>query len=268
VRITLIGASELRIIWDDLLDEIGFRVYGGDLMTPPGTVAANVGANVTSHSVTNAPANTMHCYSVAALRPLGEGSASPPVCATTPASGTASGAPTAPTITGVSQVPTGNGVIGLRIDWTDTSSNETGFQIWRGDQLLTNVAANATTYVDYGWSPAMAVCFRVAATRANGPAASSQPSCIGSSGGATWPAPPTDLRLSAAGGNLGVRLEWNDNSANEDGFRVLRNGQTIATTAPNIRTYPDFNLSSGVQNCYRVVAFNGAGEAASNEACR
>jgi hypothetical protein len=266
VRVTVIGASELRVSWDDTLDEIGFRIYGGDPLTPNAPLVANVPANVTSYSVTGLLPNATQCYAVAALGPGGESPTGRPVCATTPSG--AGGLPTAPVVIGISQVPTGSGVIGLRVDWTDTSSNETGFQIWRGDQLITTLAANATTYIDYGWSPAMPVCYRVAATSANGQAATSQPSCVGSASGTSWPTAPAGLHLSPAGGGLGLRLDWSDTSANEDGFRILRNGQTIATVAPNIHTYPDFNLSTGVVHCYRVVAFNSAGESASNEACQ
>jgi hypothetical protein len=262
----VIGASELRVIWDDTLDEIGFRVYGGDPLAPAAPVVAGVPANVTSYSVTGLFPNVTRCYALAAVGTGGESPTGRPVCATTPSG---SGAlPPAPVVIGVSQVPTGTAVTGLRIDWTDTSSNETGFQVWRGDQLITTLTTNATTYIDYGWSPAMPVCYRVAATSANGQASSSQPTCVGSAGGTSWPTAPADLHLAPAGGTLGIRLGWTDASANEEGFRIVRNGQTIATVAPNVRTYPDFNISTGVVNCYRVVAFNDVGEAASNEACQ
>jgi hypothetical protein len=261
----VIGASELRVSWDDTLDEIGFRIYGGDPLAPSAPLVANVPANVTSYSVTGLFPNVTRCYAVAALGQAGESPTGRPVCATTPTG--SAGVPTAPVVIGVSQVPTGTGIIGLRVNWTDTSGNESGFQIWRGEQLITTLAANATTFIDYGWSPAMPACYRVAATSANGQASSSQPTCFGSTGGTSWPTAPSGLHLSPAGGALGLRLRWTDSSANEEGFRILRNGQTIATVAPNVYSYPDFNLNAGIVNCYRVVAFNAAGEAASNEAC-
>ncbi len=266
VQVTIIGANELRLAWGDTLDEIGFRVYGADSPNTPMTLVTQVPANVTSYSATGLPQNTTHCYRVSAVRPPAESPLSQPACATTP-SGTAL-APTAPVLLGISQVPTGTAATsGLEIDWTDTSNNETGFQIWRGDQLLATTAPNATSYIDYSWSPAMAACYRVIAINSAGQAAS-QPMCVGSTGSSAWPTAPADLRLSPAGGGLGLQLRWNDTSVNEEGFRIVRNGQTIATVGPNVNSYPDFNLPKSTGNCYRVIAFNAAGEASSPQVCQ
>ncbi len=265
LQVAIIGGNELRLTWGDTPDEVGFRVYGADSPNALMALVTQVPANVTSYSVTGLPPNTTRCYTVSAIRPPAESPLSPPACATTP-SGTAS-VPTAPVILGISQVPTGTAIAGLEIDWTDTSSNETGFQVWRGDQLLATTAPNATRYIDYTWSPAMAACYRVIAVNPAGQVAS-QPMCVGSTASTAWPTAPADLRLSPAGGGLGLQLRWTDTTANEDGFRIVRNGQTIATVGPNVTSYPDFNLPTSTGNCYRVIAFNAAGEASSPQVCQ
>ena len=69
-------------------------------------------------------------------------------------------------------------------------------------------------------------------------------------------------------------LSWNDTSSNEDGFKIERKTGTngayaqIAVTAMNTATYLDSTLSDSTQYCYRVRAYNTAGDSAfSNESC-
>jgi len=62
------------------------------------------------------------------------------------------------------------------------------------------------------------------------------------------------------------RLNWTDNSDNEDGFIVERKGpietvySEIARTAKNIRAYDDLTVPTAELHCYRIKAFNAAGE--------
>jgi hypothetical protein len=71
-----------------------------------------------------------------------------------------------------------------------------------------------------------------------------------------------------------LQLSWVDNSANEDGFKIDRMSGTsgafvaIATVGANVTSYTDPNLSDGTNYCYRVKAFNSAGESPSVEACK
>jgi Divergent InlB B-repeat domain/FG-GAP-like repeat len=70
----------------------------------------------------------------------------------------------------------------------------------------------------------------------------------------------------ASAGDL--QLAWNDNSNNEDGFKIERKTGTngtfaqIATVGANVTSYPDVGLADGVTYCYRVRAFNSAGNSA------
>jgi hypothetical protein len=68
-------------------------------------------------------------------------------------------------------------------------------------------------------------------------------------------------------------LTWQDNSDNEDGFKIERKSTPtdtfgeINTVAANVVTYKD-TVTDGQQKCYRVRAFNAAGDSAfTNEAC-
>ncbi len=86
------------------------------------------------------------------------------------------------------------------------------------------------------------------------------------------PFAPTNLSATA-GSPSQINLSWTDNSGNEEGFRVERktgSGGTyslIATTAGNVASYSDDNLSASTAYFYRVLAFNSEGESSySNEA--
>jgi hypothetical protein len=70
-----------------------------------------------------------------------------------------------------------------------------------------------------------------------------------------------------------LTLSWSDRSNNEDGFRIERMVSggilaQVATVSANVTSYTDANLSSGLNYCYVVRAFNSAGTSdASNAAC-
>ncbi|HEY6205549.1 MAG TPA: fibronectin type III domain-containing protein [Chthoniobacterales bacterium] len=71
-----------------------------------------------------------------------------------------------------------------------------------------------------------------------------------------------------------LQLNWADNSTNEDGFKVERSigsGGTfsqLATVGANITTYADTSVVVGTQYCYRIRAYNVAGDSPySNAAC-
>jgi len=78
-----------------------------------------------------------------------------------------------------------------------------------------------------------------------------------------------DNKLQAAS----LTLSWSDKSNNEDGFRIERmvSGGVlaqIATVGANVTSYSEANLTSGLNYCYVVRAFNSAGVSdASNAAC-
>jgi Divergent InlB B-repeat domain len=70
----------------------------------------------------------------------------------------------------------------------------------------------------------------------------------------------------------GLALSWQDNSTNEDGFKIERASNAsyveIASVGPNVQTYTDSGLVEGASYCYRVRAFNASGVSSpSNEAC-
>jgi probable HAF family extracellular repeat protein len=80
----------------------------------------------------------------------------------------------------------------------------------------------------------------------------------------TPPAAPSGLVGTALSGAR-IRLNWTDNAANEQGFRVQRalgsQGRfvRIATVGPNVTTFTDATVTAGKLYRYRVKAYNDAG---------
>jgi hypothetical protein len=67
---------------------------------------------------------------------------------------------------------------------------------------------------------------------------------------------PTDLQATAAS-NTEVTVSWADNSQNESGFRVYRNGALVHTTGPNGTSWQDTGLTPATWYEYQVEAYNG-----------
>jgi hypothetical protein len=154
----------------------------------------------------------------------------------------------------------------VRLDWTDVASNEDGYRVIRGSQVLATVGANTTSYVDTAYVPSASTdCYTVIAYNGVGEAPSGQ-LCPGTAN-ARPPAAPGRLRLAVRFDNSGIVLHWDDNSSNEEGFRVLRRGVVIAELGANVRDWEDKEPLFTAQNCYTIVAYNGAGESSSSQLC-
>ena len=65
-----------------------------------------------------------------------------------------------------------------------------------------------------------------------------------------------------------IILNWQDNSNNEDGFKIYKStdgvnfGASIATIGAGITTYAATNIIDGQNYWFRVTAYNGVGESA------
>lgn len=75
----------------------------------------------------------------------------------------------------------------------------------------------------------------------------------------TAPGKPVIQSRVCTGSEYSVTLNWQDNSNNETGFRVYRNGVVVATLGPNVSSYKDFPPYGGPYT-YHIQAFNVAGD--------
>ncbi len=86
------------------------------------------------------------------------------------------------------------------------------------------------------------------------------------------PNTPTNLTTEVISATQ-INIYWQDNSSNEDGFRIERNSAgenwtEIATVGVNENSYGDIGLTPNKEYCYRVRAYNAAGNSEfSNAEC-
>jgi len=156
---TAASATQINLSWtDNSFNESGFKIF------KDGALLTTTAAGATSYNATGLTCNTGYAFTVKATNANGDSTAA----ATTPASTTTSACvvppPTAPT--GLSA--TAASATQINLSWTDASSDETGFKIFKDGTLLNTTAANATSYNATGLTCNTAYTSTVKATNANG----------------------------------------------------------------------------------------------------
>lgn len=157
------------------------------------------------------------------------------------------------------------------LTWTDTSSNETGFRIWRSLDNVTflpiaTTSFNVTSYKNTGIASSTTYYYGVIAFNSGGQSATSS---IASTTSSTVPSAPSGLSLStqpAASSTTDIILDWSDNAYNEVSYSIERSIGTstfskIATTSPDAITYTDAQRPAGTYS-YRLRGWNGWGYSA------
>lgn len=73
----------------------------------------------------------------------------------------------------------------------------------------------------------------------------------------SWLAYNYTCELADGGGDMTMNIAWDDRSNSEEGYKVYRDGQVIATLAPNSTFYVDVAfVATGKTLSYTVEAFN------------
>jgi hypothetical protein len=157
---------------------------------------------------------------------------------------------------------------GVTLTWTDNSADETAFQIDRAAaafpfSALATKPANATTHVDTLLYPSVTYTYRVRSQNANGNSAWSNEASITTDAAELPPEPPktpSGLTASALGSDS-VALAWQDNSADEVGFEILRATggtglQSLFGVKPDVVSFADHAVHPGWPNTYRVRALS------------
>ena len=177
---------------------------------------------------------------------------------------------------------TANSSTQVELSWQDNSSNETSFYIYRksvtsstASVSLANsdysqigyVGADSSGAYDTEASPGTTYWYKVTAGNDSGE------SCFSNEASVTTPAGPPPIEAPTAPSNLTttaigyiqVNLAWQDNSNNEDGFRVFRTnsgGSTFyekADLSANTTSYSDTTVSANSSYWYHIQAYNSGG---------
>ncbi|MFN9743014.1 MAG: fibronectin type III domain-containing protein, partial [Acidobacteriota bacterium] len=250
--------TSVTLTWTDAsANEVGFRIRrksGAGAYAQVGTTLENT----TSFTDTTVGDGTSYDYQVNAYNVAGNSNDGAPVTVITPlpAPGSLTAAPINATT--------------IRLTWNDLSANETSFRVERktGADPFTTIAAalpaNTTSYNDStGLIVSTPYVYQVTAVNST---IASPPSNTPTSQLLPLPTAASGLNASPNSATA-VQLTWNDNSNNEDGFRISRKTgssgtyATIATVSQNTTTHVNTGLTEGTQYFYQVTAFNVSGDA-------
>ena len=168
----------------------------------------------------------------------------------------------------------------ISLTWADNSDNENGFEIHARSPFTpffiyqNSVGRNVTSYTNSGLSPSATVIYEIVAFNAAGKSAPSN-----TANATTWPssvpAPAAPSNLEAHPTNSStVSLTWQDNSSDEEEFRIYRGtslvsiNALVASVSADSTSYTDNGLATNETYYYLIRAYNsGGGESsASNTA--
>lgn len=265
--------QRIDLSWIDQADnETGFRVERA--LGVGGTFAEIdlVGANVTNISDTGLSADTEYCYRVRSYNSVGDSDYGNVDCATTDSIVIPPDPLAAPT--NLTAEPLGETTIVL--NWVDNATTEVGFEVQRSAtgingpyvSLAGVMQPNATTYSDTDVLTGNTYCYQVRAGQtATVLGDFSAPACAtaGTPPPNEPPSNPTGLSTTAVNFQR-VDLTWVDTSNDESGFEVERALGTsgafaqIAVLGTDVSSYSDTGLTEVTEYCYRVRAFNDAGD--------
>jgi hypothetical protein len=255
-----ISPTSIVLSWkDNSSNEDGFKIYmkkGTCDSSSSWAQIATKGANTTSYTNTELTPNSTYSYRVRAYNAAGNSAYSNCASAKTALSGT----PKSPTNLEATSISESQ----IKLTWTDNSTNETGFKIYRkkgsGSWILLATkgvdAVSHTNWTAAGNTTTTTYSYYIQACNGNG--------CSPKTNWAIVPHMPTELTATAVRSGR-IALTWADNSTNETGFQIYRKLGTcessmtfwerIKTTAPNITSYVNTGLTSGTTYSYRVRAY-------------
>lgn len=152
----------------------------------------------------------------------------------------------------------------LDLGWADNANDETSYEVWRSISgsafvRVAQLSANSVFYMDTGLTQGTSYAYFVRAVDSAGSADSNTVNTATP----TPPRTPSGATVTFLSSNE-VDLQWNDNSNNEVGFKVLRrvnnvNFTQIASLPPNTTQYNDTTVQPGVYYEYHIQAYNVAG---------
>lgn len=258
---TVISNSQIDLTWsDNSSDETNFRV---ERKTGIGSWSAvkTLPAGTTSYSDVSLLGETTYSYRVFALANGVISKSSNQVSART-----GSLTPFIP----ADLIASAFSTTGVRLTWTDTSSNETWFRIERKSgagafELVDDIVGDLEGFSDTGLVADTTYTYRIRSGNAAGLSPSSNEASV-TTPSVPVPAAPSNFRLTSASVTQ-VAFAWDDNSNDEQGFRVARKTgsgsfELIAELPAGSTAYSDTEVTELGAYMYHVYGYNGNGQSA------
>jgi len=172
--------------------------------------------------------------------------------------------PKAPTNLVAMEIDKG-GEIAIALSFDDNSNNEDSFLVYRNGELLGNAYLEdiqfmtwlaGVDYVDSTVVAGMIYDYQIKAINEHGFSESNIATIQIEV--PTIPSAPTDITAIEAFHS--IKLEWQDNSDNEDGFQIFNYGHGIADLPENTTSFIDSNLDYASIQLYSIYLYNKAGQ--------
>lgn len=225
---TAADSATVNLSWtDSTTNESGFRIErceGNvcDFSTLDSGFPQFAAANAVTYPDTSVCANTTYRYRILAYKTNSAGTGNEwETTYTTVSSPVSTPVPSKPTGFSATRISETR----IRLSWTDTTGNETGFKIERctvadcsTTEPVATVSANATTYDHTSLTPDTLYRYQVRATKSTGCGWDSDPSSSASA--TTTNIAPT--LTAAAASTTQINLSWNDTTETETGFSLER----------------------------------------------
>jgi fibronectin type 3 domain-containing protein len=250
---TVVDTGRVDLAWADHSDdETAFAIWR-KIGAGAWTRIAVVTPDTVAYTDLSVSPSTAYTYRVRSIGLSGASAWTNEVEVSTPAPT----APSAPTSLAATVISAGR----VDLTWSDNSSNETAFAIWRKSDAedwarIAVVVPNQTSYHDLSGQPGTAYTYRVRATNNTGASDWTNEVSVTT---LAVPAAPTNLAAPVVLATQ-IKVTWTDNSTNEGSFDVWRKAGTgayvkIAIVAANSTSYEDNGVTAGTTYSYKVRAY-------------
>ena len=277
-------ATQVDLGWvSNSTDHLGFKIYrkptSESTWPPLENYLAHLGATVTSFMDTSVSPNTSYDYQVRAYNLLGPSAPSNTVTVTTPSNaGTDTTPPVIVTHPSLSSVTSSGGVISWAVNEAAFGAVEYGLSASLGSMTsFSSIATTAHSVTLSGLSPGTLYYWRVKTCDPFGncaryPDIASSPLSFttlsdGGMNDGSIPQAPSNLAATLQNNNSDLRLTWQDNSNNEDEFKIYRRPQGgtwqwISKVGGGITSFTEFGFANhfpaGTYE-FKIQACNAAG---------
>ncbi|WP_353571581.1 LamG-like jellyroll fold domain-containing protein, partial [Candidatus Albibeggiatoa sp. nov. BB20] len=241
----IVTADSITLVWEDVEGETGYLVTRESLTTRRirAITEFDLSADSTTFSDSGFECSQSYDYAVAAVTDTGVSEAA---TITVEAEACAS-APIAPSQLNASAITYAT----ISLTWSDNSDDETKFNISRNGSLAKEVTENSESATIRDLECETTYSFQVTAFNAEGQASSETITATTDTCPLVNLVAPSHFVATTQASNQ-IQLTWSDNSLNETGFPIARDGVFVSIAPINDEYYLDTTLNCGTEYIYHL----------------